>query len=95
MPVEKRKSVAHLTEQQQVSQRRARDVLQVDRSSMWYLSRRGDDIELRDAIKRVAKDDCFGQLHLVHQHGDPRIGSGYGYRWHHIAPSKPQQNGFF
>jgi putative transposase len=31
-------------------------VLQVDRSSVRYLSRRGDDAELRDAIKRVSRE---------------------------------------
>ena len=40
----------------QVSQRRACEVLQVDRSSVRYQSRRGDDIELRDAIKRVSRE---------------------------------------
>ncbi|MBL4783996.1 MAG: hypothetical protein JKY49_01070 [Cohaesibacteraceae bacterium] len=39
----------------QVSQRRAYDVLQVDRSSMRYQSRRGDDTEPRDAIKQVSR----------------------------------------
>ncbi len=43
-------------EQHQVSQRRACDVLQVDRSSVRYLSRRGGDAELRDAIKRVSRE---------------------------------------
>lgn len=43
-------------EQHQVRQRRACDVLQVDRSTVRYLSRRGDDAELRDAIKRVSRD---------------------------------------
>ena len=55
-PVAKRKAVVHLMEVHQVSQRRACDVLQVDRSSMRYLSRRGDDAELRDAIKRVSRE---------------------------------------
>lgn len=32
------------------------DVLQVDRSSVRYLSGRGDDADLRDAIKRVSRD---------------------------------------
>jgi len=41
-------------EAHQVSHRRAWDVLQVDRSSMRYLSRRGEDADLRDAIKRVS-----------------------------------------
>ena len=53
-PVGKRKAVVHLMEVHQVSQRRACDVLQVDRSTVRYLSRRGDDTELRDAIKRVS-----------------------------------------
>ena len=43
-------------EQDQVSQRRAYDVLQVDRSSVRYLSRRGDDADLRDTIKRVSRE---------------------------------------
>ena len=55
-PVGKRKAVVHLMEVHQVSQRRACDVLQVDRSSVRYLSRRGDDAELRDAIKRVSRE---------------------------------------
>lgn len=55
-PVEKRNAVVHLMEVHQVSQRRACDVLQVDRSLVRYLSRRGDDAELRDAIKRVSRE---------------------------------------
>jgi|TARA_B110000908_G_scaffold132041_1_gene155431 putative transposase len=55
-PVGKRKAVVHLMEAHQVSQRRVCDVLQVDRSSMRYLSCRGDDAELRDAIKRVSRE---------------------------------------
>jgi transposase InsO family protein len=55
-PVGKQKAVVHLMEAHQVSQRRACDVLQVNRSSMRYLSCRGDDAELRDAIKRVSRE---------------------------------------
>ena len=55
-PVVKRKAVVQLMEIFQVSQRRACDVLQVDRSSMRYQSRRGNDAELRDAIKRVSRE---------------------------------------
>jgi putative transposase len=40
----------------QVSQRRACDILQVDRSTVRYLSCRGDDAELRDAINRVSRE---------------------------------------
>ena len=54
-PVGKRKAVVHLMEVHQVSQRRACDVLQVDRSSVRYQSRRSDDADLRDAIKRVSR----------------------------------------
>ena len=39
-----------------LSQRRACDILQVDRSTVRYLSRRGDDTELRDAIKRISRE---------------------------------------
>ncbi len=55
-PEVKRKAVVHLIDNHQVSQRRACDVLQVDRSSVRYQSKRGNDAELRDAIKRVARD---------------------------------------
>jgi len=55
-PVRKRQAVAHLMNVHQVSQRRACELLQIDRSSLQYLSRRGDDIELRDAIKRVSRE---------------------------------------
>ena len=40
----------------QLSQRRACNVLQVDRSTVRCLSRRGDDAELRDVIKRVSRE---------------------------------------
>ena len=52
-PAGKRQAVVHLCKAHGVSQRRACDVLQIDRSTVRYLSRRGDDVELRDAIKRV------------------------------------------
>ena len=55
-PVAKRNAVVHLCEAHGVSQRRACDVLQIDRSTVRYLSRRGDDAELRDAIKRVSRE---------------------------------------
>ncbi|MFK7752799.1 MAG: IS3 family transposase [Sedimentitalea sp.] len=35
---------------------RACEVFQIDRSSVRYLSRRGDGAELRDAIKRVSRE---------------------------------------
>lgn len=48
--------MVHLCEAHGVSQRRTCDVLQIDRSTVRYLSRRGDNVELRDAIKRVSRD---------------------------------------
>ena len=55
-PDVKRKAVAHLVDRHQVSQRRACAVLQVDRSTIRYQSKRKNDRELREAIKRVARD---------------------------------------
>ena len=55
-PVGKRQAVVHFMEAHQLSQRRACDVLQIDRSTVRYLSRRGDDADLRDAIKRVSRE---------------------------------------
>ena len=55
-PDAKRKAVVHLMEAHQVSQRRACDVLQVDRSMVRYKSRRVDDTGLRAAIKRVSRE---------------------------------------
>ena len=55
-PAAKRKAVVHLIDSHQVSQRRACDILQVDRSSVRYQAKRGNDAELRDAIKRVARE---------------------------------------
>jgi putative transposase len=55
-PVVKRKAVVQLMEVFQVSQRRACAVLQVDRSTVRYQSRRSDDVDLRDAIKRVSRE---------------------------------------
>ena len=48
--------MAHLCDAHRVSQRRACNVLQVDRSTVRYRSVRIDDAELRDAIKRVSRD---------------------------------------
>lgn len=55
-PAVRREAVVHLCEAHGVSQRRACDVLQIDRSTVRYLSRRGDDAQLRDAIKRVSRE---------------------------------------
>ena len=55
-PVGKRKAVVHLMEVHQVSQRRACDVLQIDRSTVRYQSRCVDDTEQRDGVKRVSRE---------------------------------------
>ena len=55
-PAGKRQAVVHLCKVHGVSQRRACDVLQIDRSTVRYLLRRGGDVELRDAIKRVSRE---------------------------------------
>jgi putative transposase len=55
-PDAKRSAVAHLCGTHEVSQRRACAVLEVDRSSVRYVSRRSDDAELRDRIREIAVD---------------------------------------
>ncbi|MBT8153909.1 IS3 family transposase [Epibacterium ulvae] len=55
-PVQKRKAVGHLCEEHGVSQRRACDVLDVDRSRVRYRSIRPDDADLRKAMKEVAAE---------------------------------------
>jgi putative transposase len=57
--------VVHMREARRVSQWQARDLLQIDRSTPRYLSRRGDDAELRDVIKRVSRERFrFGFRHI-------------------------------
>ena len=53
-PDAKRKAVTHACCEHGVSQRRACDVLQVDRSSVRYQSKRSDDGDLRVVIGKVA-----------------------------------------
>ena len=55
-PEAKREAVAHACLGHGVSQRRACDVLQVDRSSVRYKSVRPDDTDLRKAIRDVARE---------------------------------------
>ena len=55
-PDVKRDAVAHVCVQHGVSQRRACDVLSVDRSSMRYRSVRPDDAPIREAMKKVASE---------------------------------------
>lgn len=55
-PEAKRQAVSHLCAAHGVSERRAFDVLRVDRSTVRYQLRRGDDADLRKAIKRVSRE---------------------------------------
>ncbi len=55
-PDAKRAAVAHLCDAHEVSQRRACAALKVDRSSVRYVSRRGDDAELRAKIRDIATE---------------------------------------
>lgn len=55
-PDAKRDAVAHVCDEHKVSQRRACDVLQVDRSTVRYRSKRPADDDLRAAIRRVAAE---------------------------------------
>ena len=55
-PAAKREAVAHLCEVHEVSQRRACQVLEIDRSTVRYSSVRPDDADLRKAIRDVARE---------------------------------------
>jgi len=67
-PEAKREAVAHLCERHEVSQRRACDVLSVDRSSVRYRSVRPDDTELCAAIRGVASERrrfAYRRIHVM------------------------------
>ncbi len=69
-PGAKREAVAHVTNLYDVSERRACAVLQADRSMIRYQSKRGDDNELRLAVKRIsAERKRFGyrRIHMMLQ----------------------------
>ena len=55
-PAAKRDAVAHLCTAHKVSERRACEVLQVDRSSVRYKSIRSDDADIREAMKSIAHE---------------------------------------
>ena len=55
-PDAKRQAVVHLCEAHGVSQRRACNIMQVDRSTVRYQSKRPNDRSLREAIKLVANE---------------------------------------
>jgi putative transposase len=65
-PVGKRDAVSHACKKHGVSERRACAILQVDRSSVRYKNIRGDDADLREAIKKeAAKRRRFGYRRLA------------------------------
>ncbi len=67
-PDVKRKAVAHVCAQHGVSQRRAWEVLSVNRSSMRYCSVRPDDASIREAMRKVASERrSFGyrRIHVM------------------------------
>ncbi len=55
-PEAKREAVAHLCEEHEVSQRRACNVLNVDRSSVRYNSVRPDHADIRKAMRGIARE---------------------------------------
>ncbi|MHA6721369.1 IS3 family transposase, partial [Sphingomonas sp. RS6] len=55
-PAARREAVAHLERVFEVSQRRACDVLGVDRTMVRYRSRRGDDGAIRERMRGLASE---------------------------------------
>ncbi|CAH0357004.1 IS3 family transposase ISRpa2 [Sphingobium sp. CECT 9361] len=55
-PAARREAVAHLEQVFEVSQRRACDVLGVDRTMVRYRSRRGDDGAIRERMRGLAAE---------------------------------------
>ena len=55
-PDAKRDAVAHVCEKHGVSERRACEVLSIDRSSVRYRSIRPDDADIREAMRTVASE---------------------------------------
>lgn len=67
-PAAKREAVAHLQALLDVSERRACRVIAVDRTSIRYRSRRGDDGDLREKLRALAQERRrFGyrRLHIL------------------------------
>lgn len=65
-PAAKRQAVAHLTASFEVSQRRACDVLEADRSSILYRAIRGADADLRQRLRTLsAERRRFGWRRLL------------------------------
>lgn len=75
-PDAKRKAVVHACEVHGVSQRRACQALNVDRSTVRYTSIRPDDGPLREAMKAVAAERRrFGyrRIHVMLEHFPIRL----------------------
>lgn len=67
-PAAKREAVAHLCETHEVSQRRACSVIEADRTSVRYRTRRPDDQSIRDRLREIAAERRrFGyrRLHIL------------------------------
>lgn len=67
-PAALRSAVAHVRANHGVSERRACLVLEADRSSIRYRSRRPDDSEIRERLRELSRQRCrFGyrRLHLL------------------------------
>lgn len=67
-PAAKREAVAHLRSFHEMSERRACRVINADRTSVRYRSRRGDDAELRSRLRELANQRRrFGyrRLHIL------------------------------
>lgn len=55
-PAAKREAVAHLTQTYEMSERRACQVIEVDRKTVRYRSRRPDDAALRARLRDLAAE---------------------------------------
>ena len=82
-PAAKRQAVAHACGRHGVSQRRACEVLKIDRSTVRYESVRADDTDLREAMKTVAAERRrFGyrRIHVMLERQGIRMGADQ-IRW--------------
>ena len=67
-PAARREAVAHLQDFLKVSERRACSIIGADRKSVRYRSRRGDDVDLRERLRELARERRrFGyrRLHIL------------------------------
>ena len=66
-PAVRREAVAHLTQDYEVSQRRACDVLGAARSVVRYVRQRADDITLRSRLRELAHERKRFGYRRLHQ----------------------------